>query len=58
MKITLKDGSQLEYSEQKPLYEIAGDISEGLMRASLAAEVDGVVTEMQSVIDRDCNVNF
>lgn len=58
MKITLKDGSQLEYNEPKPLYEIAGDISEGLMRAALSAEVDGNVTEMQTVIDRDCTVNF
>lgn len=58
MKITLKDGSQLEYSEAKPLYAIAGDISEGLMRAALSAEVDGVVTEMQTVIDRDCTINF
>lgn len=58
MKITLKDGSQLEYNEPKPLYEIAGDISEGLMRAALSAEVDGNVTEMQTAIDRDCTVNF
>ncbi len=58
MKITLKDGSQLEYGEPKPLYEIAGDISEGLMRAALSAEVDGKVTEMQTVIDTDCTVNF
>ena len=58
MKITLKDGSQLEYNEPKPLYEIAGDISEGLMRAALSAEVDGNVTEMQTLIDRDCTVNF
>lgn len=58
MKITLKDGSQLEYNEPKPLYEIAGDISEGLMRAALSAEVDGNVTEMQTVINRDCTVNF
>ena len=58
MIITLKDGSQLKYSEPKALYEIANDISEGLMRASLSAEVDGMVTEMQTVIDHDCTVNF
>ena len=28
------------------------------MRAALSAEVDGNVTEMQTVIDRDCTVNF
>jgi len=58
MIITLKDGSQLKYSEPKALYEIANDISEGLMRASLSAEVDGEVTEMQTVISHDCTVNF
>ena len=58
MKIQLKDGSQLEYSEPKPLYEIAGDISEGLMRASLSAEVDGVVCDMSTVVDKDCTVCF
>jgi len=58
MKITLKDGSQLVYDAAKPLYEIAGDISEGLMRASLAAEVNGVVCEMGTVIETDSTVNF
>ncbi len=58
MKITLKDGSQLEYNEPKPLYSIAGDISEGLMRASLAAEVDGKVCDMSTVLDSDATVNF
>lgn len=58
MKITLKDGNQLVYDAAKPLYEIAGDISEGLMRASLAAEVNGVVCEMGTVIDTDATVNF
>ena len=58
MKITLKDGSQLEYSEAKPLYQIAGDISEGLMRASLAAEVDGKIADMGTVIENDATVNF
>lgn len=58
MKITLKDGNQLVYDAAKPLYEIAGDISEGLLRASLAAEVNGVVCEMGTVIDTDATVNF
>ncbi len=58
MKITLRDGSQLEYSEPKPLYAIAGDISEGLMRAALAAEVNGEVCDMGTLVDTDCTVNF
>ena len=58
MKITLKDGKILEYGEPKPLYAIAGDISEGLMRASLAAEVDGRVLGMGEVIESDANITF
>ena len=58
MKITLKDGKLLEYSEPKPLYAIAGDISEGLMRASLAAEVDGKVLGMGEVIESDATITF
>ena len=58
MKITLKDGKILEYSEPKHLYEIAGDISEGLMRASLAAEVDGEVLGMGEVIESDATITF
>ncbi|MBQ3119040.1 MAG: threonine--tRNA ligase [Clostridia bacterium] len=58
MKITLKDGKILEYSEPKHLYEIAGDISEGLMRASLAAEVDGKVLGMGEVIESDATIAF
>ncbi len=58
MNITLKDGSKLSYDEPKALYQIAGDISEGLMRASLAAEVDGTVVDMGTVVDSDCTVNF
>ncbi len=58
MKITLKDGKILEYNEPKHLYEIAGDISEGLMRASLAAEVDGKVLGMGEVIESDATITF
>ncbi len=58
MKITLKDGKILEYSDSKHLYEIAGDISEGLMRASLAAEVNGKVLGMGEVIESDAAITF
>ncbi len=58
MKITLKDGKILEYNEPKHLYEIAGDISEGLMRASLAAEVNGKVSGMGEVIESDATITF
>lgn len=57
-KVILKDGSAMEYSEPTPLYAIAKDISEGLGRTSLAADVDGKVCEMGTVIDRDAHITF
>lgn len=58
MKITLKDGSVKEYQEAKSVYEIAADISEGLARMACAGEVDGSVTDLRTVIDRDCELNI
>lgn len=57
-KVILKDGNAMEYSEPTPLYAIAKEISEGLGRTSLAAEVDGKVCEMGTVIDRDTHITF
>ena len=58
MKITLKDGSCKEYSEAKKVIEIAADISEGLARAAAAAQVDGKVVDLRTVIDKDCELNI
>lgn len=58
MIITLKDGSKKEYSEAKSAYDIALDISEGLARAACAAEADGKVVDLRTVIDRDCELNI
>lgn len=57
-KVILKDGSALEYSEATPLYAIANDISEGFGRTCLAADVDGKVCEMGTVIDSDATITF
>ena len=58
MKIVLKDGNILEYSQSKPLYAIAGDISEGLARAALAANVNGKILGMSEVIESDADITF
>lgn len=58
MKITLKDGSCKEYSEEKKVIDIAADISEGLARMAAAAEVDGKVVDLRTVIDKDCELNI
>ena len=58
MKVTLKDGSVKEYSEQKSVYDIALDISEGLARAACAGEVNGEVVDLRTVVDSDCELNI
>ena len=55
MKITLKDGSCMEYKEGKSVIEIAADISEGLARVATAGEVDGEIVDLRTVLDRIVN---
>lgn len=58
MIITLKDGSKKEYAEAKSVYEIALEISEGLVRAACAGEVDGEVVDLRTIVDKDCELNI
>lgn len=58
MKITLKDGSFKEYNSGMAVIDIAADISEGLARVACAAEVDGNVVDLRTVIDKDCELNI
>ena len=58
MIITLKDGSKREYNESKAIIDIAKDISEGLARAACAAELNGEVVDLRTVVDSDCELNI
>ena len=58
MKITLKDGSEREYSEAMTVNDIAFDIAGGLGRAACAGEVDGEVVDLRTTIDKDCTLNI
>ena len=58
MVITLKDGSSKEYSSPMSAIDIAKDISEGLARVACAAEIDGEVADLRTVIDKDVNLNI
>lgn len=58
MKITLKDGSSIEYNEAKTVYDIARDISEGLARMACAGEIDGEVVDLRETVDKDCSLNI
>ncbi len=58
IKITLKDGGVKEFNEGTTLFEMAKEISEGLARVCLAAEVDGEVADLRTIPEKDCSVNF
>ena len=58
MKITLKDGSSKEYEAAMAVIDIAADISEGLARMACAAEVNGEVVDLRTVIDTDCELSI
>ena len=58
MKITLKDGSIKEYESPMSIYEIAADISGGLARMACAAELDGELADLRTVVDKDSELNI
>ncbi len=58
INVSLKDGSQMTVEAGKTLYDLAGDISGGLQRAALSAEVNGKVMDLTRTITEDASVNF
>lgn len=58
IKVTLKDGSVKEYSKGTTVMQVAESISAGLARVALAAEVDGEVTDLSTVLDKDSSLNL
>lgn len=58
MKITLKDGSSKEYESKMQAIDIAADISEGLARAACAAEINGEVVDLRTIITNDCELSI
>ncbi|HEX2944893.1 MAG TPA: threonine--tRNA ligase [Clostridia bacterium] len=58
IKVTLKDGSVKEYEAGTTVMQVAESISAGLARVALAAEIDGEVKELSTVLDKDCSLNL
>ena len=58
MKITLKDGSFKEYQDSMAIIDIAKDISEGLARMACAAELNGQVVDLRTVVEADAELNI
>jgi len=58
IKVSLKDGSIKEYNEGTTVMQVAESISAGLARVALAAEIDGVVKDLSTVLEKDCSLNL
>ena len=58
IKVTLKGGDVKEFAKGTSLYTMAAEISEGLARVCLAAEVDGQLQDLRFEPTEDCEVNF
>lgn len=58
IKITLKDGKILEVAKGSNAYDVAKTISEGLARVALACEINGVVSDLGTVLNEDAEVNI
>lgn len=58
MKITLKDGSALEFDSPVTAEEVAKSISEGLVRNAVCAKVDGELVDLSTIIDKDCELQI
>ena len=56
--ITLKDGVQKQFDTDVTIVDIAKSISEGLARVAVAGTVDGKVSDLRTVVDRDANINI
>lgn len=56
--VTLKDGSVKEYNEGISIREVAEGISQGLAKAALAGEVDGIVKDLSTKLENDCRLNL
>ncbi len=58
MKITLKDGSVVEYAAPKRAIDIAADISPGLARNAMAAIINGENRDLRFLIEDDAELEL
>lgn len=58
INIKLKDGSVIQYEKGMTALDIASDISKGLARVALAAQIDGQVMDLMTEIHKDSELNI
>ena len=56
LQVTLPDGSVREYSSAVTPLDVAAEISEGLARASVAAEIDGTIVGLHTQLPAEGGV--
>lgn len=56
MKVTLKNGETREFSSGMSAFDIAREL--GLAKTVCAAQIDGKVCDMRTVIDKDCALDL
>ena len=58
IRISLKDGSVREYDNPVSPLQVAMDISEGFARVCVAAEIDGRLSGLTQLIEKDASLNL
>ncbi|MBE7089679.1 MAG: threonine--tRNA ligase [Clostridiales bacterium] len=58
MKITLKDGSFLEFEAPVSAMDVAKSISEGLARNAICAKINGELVDLSTIIDSDVELQI
>jgi len=56
IRITLKDGSVKEYQKGITVEEIVASIGSGLLKAAMAAKINGRVVDLNTPVNEDCNL--
>ena len=56
IKVTLKDGSNLEVEKGASILDVAKKISEGLARVATCGEVNGEIKDLRYELNEDCNL--
>ncbi len=56
IKVTLKDGSNLEIEKGTSILDVAKKISEGLARVATCGEVNGEIKDLRYELNDDCNL--
>ena len=58
IKVTLKDGSVLEFSKGITALEAAATISAGLARVACVARIDGKDADLRTELNEDCSLEI